>query len=47
LDIVKDIGPDSPVETFRGPIEGVVRNKGGAAAMAGIGALAALWSASG
>jgi membrane protein len=47
LDIVKDIGPASAVDTFRGPIEGVVRNKGGAAAMAGIGALAALWSASG
>ena len=47
LDIVNDIGPSSAVDTFRGPIEGVVRNKGGAAAMVGIGALAALWSASG
>jgi membrane protein len=47
LDIVKDIGPSSAVDTFRGPIEGVIRNKGGAAAMAGVGALAALWSASG
>jgi membrane protein len=47
LDIVGDLGPKSAVDTFRGPIESVVRNKGGAAAMAGIGALAALWSASG
>jgi membrane protein len=47
LDIVGDLGPSSAVDTFRGPIESVVRNKGGAAAMAGIGALAALWSASG
>jgi membrane protein len=47
LDIVKDIGPSSAVDTFRGPIEGVVRNKGGAGALAGLGALVALWSASG
>jgi membrane protein len=47
LDIVRELGPSSAVDTFRGPIESVVRNKGGAAAMAGIGALAALWSASG
>jgi membrane protein len=47
LDIVKDIGPSSAVDTFRGPIEGVVRNKGGAGALAGLGALGALWSASG
>jgi membrane protein len=47
LDIVGELGPKSAVDTFRGPIESVVRNKGGAAAMAGIGALAALWSASG
>lgn len=47
LDIVGELGPSSAVDTFRGPIEGVVRNKGGAAAVVGIGALAALWSASG
>ena len=47
LDIVKDIGPSSAVDTFRGPIEGVVRNKGGAGALVGLGALVALWSASG
>jgi membrane protein len=47
LDIVKQLGPASAVETFRGPIESVVRNKGGAAAIAGFGALGALWSASG
>jgi membrane protein len=47
LDIVRELGPSSAVDTFRGPIEGVIRNKGGAAAVAGIGALVALWSASG
>jgi membrane protein len=47
LDIVGELGPSSAVDTFRGPIEGVVRNKGGAAAVVSIGALTALWSASG
>jgi len=47
LDMVRQIGPESAVRTFRGPIEGVVKNKGGAGALLGIGALAALWSASG
>jgi membrane protein len=47
LDIVRQIGPRSAVKTFRGPIEGVVRHKGGAGALLGVGLLAALWSASG
>jgi membrane protein len=47
LDIVDDIGPESAVETFRGPIEEVVRQKGGAGALLGVGLLGALWSASG
>jgi membrane protein len=47
LRIVGKLGPHSAVNTFRGPIEGVVRNKGGAGALLGIGLLLSLWSASG
>jgi membrane protein len=47
LDIVRDLGPKSAVDTFRKPIEGVVRNKGGAGALLGIGLVFAIWSASG
>jgi membrane protein len=46
LGIVEKLGPSSAVETFRGPIESVVRNKGGAGALLGFGLLGALWSAS-
>jgi membrane protein len=47
LDIVDRVGPSSAVDTFRGPIESVVRSKGGAGALLGFGLLGALWSASG
>jgi membrane protein len=47
LRIVGKLGPHSAVNTFRGPIEGVVRNKGGAGALLGVGVLLSLWSASG
>jgi membrane protein len=47
LDMVGAVGPSSAVETFRGPIEDVVRQKGGAGALLGLGLLGALWSASG
>jgi membrane protein len=47
LDIVAQVGPSSAVDTFRGPVEGVVKSKGGAGALLGFGLLAALWSASG
>ncbi len=47
LDIVDRVGPSSAVDTFRGPIEGVVKSKGGAGALLGLGLLGALWSASG
>ena len=47
LDIVGQVGPKDAVETFRGPIEGVITNKGGAGALLGFGLLTALWSASG
>jgi membrane protein len=47
LDIVRDIGPASAVDTFRGPIESVVKSNGGAGALLGFGLLFAIWSASG
>jgi membrane protein len=47
LDIVRDLGPKSAVRTFRSPIEGIVRNKGGAGTLFGVGLVFAIWSASG
>jgi membrane protein len=47
LDIVGKLGPASAVDTVRGPIEGVVRAKGGAGALLGVGLVGAIWSASG
>jgi membrane protein len=47
LDIVRDLGPASTVETLSGPIEDVTRDSGGAAALLGFGTLGAIWSASG
>jgi membrane protein len=47
LDIVGKLGPASAVDTVRGPIEGVVRGKGGAGALLGVGLIGAVWSASG
>jgi len=47
LEIVGQLGPASAIDTFRGPIESVVQNKGGAGALLGFGLLGALWSASG
>src|SRR3954453_23145367 len=47
LRIINDIGPASAVDTFRKPIQGVVKSKGGASALLGIGLLVSLWSASG
>ena len=47
LSIVKQIGPSSAVQTFKGTIQSVVKNKGGAGALVGVGLLGALWSASG
>jgi membrane protein len=46
LKIVRQLGPSSAVDTFRQPIEGVVKHKGGAGALLGIGLLGAIWSAS-
>jgi membrane protein len=47
LGLVGQLGPPTAVETFRGPIEGVIQSKGGAGALLGVGLLGALWSASG
>jgi membrane protein len=47
LQIVRDVGPASAVDTFRGPIESVVKSSGGAGALLGVGLLGAVWSASG
>jgi membrane protein len=47
LEIVDDIGPDSAVETFRGPIESVVSSNTNAGALFVAGLLVAVWSASG
>jgi membrane protein len=47
LGIVSSVGPGAAAETLRGPIEGVVKSKGGAGALLGLGLLGALWSASG
>jgi membrane protein len=47
LRIIGKIGPSSAVDTFRQPIQGIVRSKGGAGALVGVGVLASLWSASG
>jgi membrane protein len=47
LDIVRDVGPASAVDTFRGPIESVVKSNSGAGALLGVSLLFAIWSASG
>jgi len=46
-DVIGSLGPASAVDTFKGPIESVTSNKGGAGVMAIVGVVAALWSASG
>jgi membrane protein len=47
LEVVRTLGSERAVDTLRAPIEGVVRSKGGAGALLGIGLIGALWSASG
>ncbi|MEW6583458.1 MAG: YihY/virulence factor BrkB family protein, partial [Actinomycetota bacterium] len=47
LDLIARVGPESAVDTFRGTVEGVVRGRGGAGALLGVGILGAIWSASG
>ena len=47
LEIVQDVSPGAASETLRDPIVDVIRSKGGAGALLGVGLLGALWSASG
>jgi membrane protein len=47
LDIVREIAPGSTADTLERSITGVVRDKGGAGALLGIGLITALWTASG
>jgi len=47
LRIVGRLAPHSAVETLRDPVRSIVRNKGGAGALLGVGLLGSLWSASG
>ncbi len=47
LGIIGQVGPSSAVQTFRRPVEDVVRAKGGAGALLGLGLVGAVWSASG
>ena len=47
LTIIGRVGPASAVDTFREPIEGVVKAKGGAGLLLGFGLVGAIWSASG
>jgi membrane protein len=47
LQIIDDIGPSSAVDTFKGPIDTVMSNKGGAGIALVVGLVVALWSASG
>src|SRR5215218_8007888 len=46
-DVIGSLGPESAVDTFKGPIESVTANKGAAGVLAIVGVVAALWSASG
>jgi membrane protein len=47
LDLVRQLGPASAVDTFQEPLRGVIEQKGAAGSLLGVGLLGALWSASG
>jgi membrane protein len=47
LEIVDKVSPGTTVDTFREPIDEVVKAKGGAGALFGLGLVVAIWSASG
>jgi membrane protein len=47
LDIVREVAPGSTADTVENAISGVVRDKGGAGALLGVGLVTALWTASG
>jgi membrane protein len=46
-DVIGALGPESAVDTFKGPIESVTASSGTAGVMAIVGVASALWSASG
>jgi membrane protein len=46
-DVIGALGPESAVDTFKGPIESVTANRGAAGILAIVGIASALWSASG
>lgn len=46
-DIVTDIGPDTAVDTFQGPIDSITANRGAAGVLFFVGLATAIWSASG
>lgn len=47
LEVIGRIGPQAATETFRGTVEGIIRNKNGAGALLGFGVVGAVWSATG
>ena len=47
LEIIGRAGPAAATETFRGTVEGIIRNKSGAGALLGAGVVGAVWSATG
>lgn len=47
LDIVRQVGSREAADAVEGPIRDVVRQKGGAGALVGVGLLGAIWAASG
>jgi membrane protein len=47
LEIIDQVGPESTVDTLRGPIEDVIRSKSSAGLLLAVGTLGALWAASG
>jgi membrane protein len=47
LKVVEDVGSKQAAEVVRGPLEGVIANRGGAGTLLGLGLAGALWSASG
>jgi membrane protein len=46
-DVVGALGPETAVDTFKGPIESITANRGAAGFVAIVGVVSALWSASG
>src|SRR3954470_23814008 len=43
MSIIGKVAPASTVQSIRGPIEGVVKSKGGAGALLGVGLLGSIW----